>query len=198
MVGLKKWQQKPDISYPAADVPSCLVEPQKQRLYEEVAQSLGFAPTELTRNQHLEFFEKEGIELYNYVQMSAWFTEKRKQAKANHWCWRFLREKLIKVMIAEIERSVPLTPIQLTPEGDLLREYPSGMVAFGSANHTRDDSNLSSCVGVHEFCNGWMDRKRVTKTHDAIVCRRCCLRVLFPKEAKTYGDLRQAIVFQRV
>ena len=111
------------------------------------------------------------------------------------------REKLIEVMTGEIERSVPLEPIQLTPEGDLLREYPPSTHPFGLGyfvKHTRDENNLDSCVGVHEFCNCWMNRARATKTHDAIVCRGCHLRVLFPKEVKTYGDLRQALVSQWV
>ncbi len=111
------------------------------------------------------------------------------------------RKKLIEAVTKEIERSVPLTPVQLTPEGDLLREYPPSTLAFGLeyfVNHTRDDRELSSCVGVHEYCNGWMDRMQATKTHDAIVCRRCHLRVLFSKEVKTYGDLRQALASQQV
>ena len=111
------------------------------------------------------------------------------------------REKLIEVMAEEIKRSVPLELIQLTPEGDLLREYTPSTLAFGLeyfVDHTRDDNNLDSCVGVHKFCNSWMDRTRATETHDAIVCRGCHLRVLFPKEVKTYGDLRQVLASQRV
>lgn len=110
------------------------------------------------------------------------------------------RGKLIEVMAAEIERSVPLEPIQLTPEGDLLREYPPSPNVFGPAyfvQHSRDTNKLGSTVGVHEFCDGWMDRVRATKTHDAVVCRQCHLRVLFPREAKTYGDLRQALAAER-
>lgn len=111
------------------------------------------------------------------------------------------REKLIEVMAEEIERSVPLVPIQLTPEGDLLREYPPSTLAFGLeyfVKHTRDENDLDSCVGVHEFCNSWMDRRRATSTHDAIVCRGCYLRVLFPREVRTYGELRQALASQHV
>lgn len=81
------------IPFPTARVPLRLVEPTKQRSYEEVAQSLGFAPTELTRAQLLAFFDEEGIELYDYDQVSAWMTEKRKQAEAAYWYWRALREK---------------------------------------------------------------------------------------------------------
>lgn len=81
------------IPFPMARVPLRLVEPQKQRSYEEVAQQLGFFPVELTRAQLLGFFEAEGIKLYDYVQVSAWLTGKKEQAKATHWCWRALREK---------------------------------------------------------------------------------------------------------
>ncbi|MEK7554888.1 MAG: hypothetical protein AAB518_02820 [Patescibacteria group bacterium] len=80
------------IPFPTARVPLRLVESQKQRSYEEVAQKLDFVPAELTRAQLLEFFETEGIKLYDYGQVSAWLTEKKEQAKATHWCWRALRE----------------------------------------------------------------------------------------------------------
>ncbi|OGI16355.1 MAG: hypothetical protein A2Z52_01790 [Candidatus Moranbacteria bacterium RBG_19FT_COMBO_42_6] len=60
-------------------------------------------------------------------------------------------------------------------------------------NHARDEHNLESTVGLHEYCNGWMDRQRSTKTHDIIVCRKCHLRIPFPKEIKTYGEFRQAM-----
>jgi len=62
-------------------------------LYDEVAQSVGFVPAELVRVRLLEFFEQEGIELYDYDQVKAWLAEKKKQAKAKHWCWRAFREK---------------------------------------------------------------------------------------------------------
>lgn len=111
------------------------------------------------------------------------------------------REKLIEAMSQEIERSVPLEPIQLTAEDDHLCEYPRGTHAFGFGyfvSHTRDENGLCSCAGVHEFCNSFMDRTRATQTQDAIVCRRCHLRVLFPREVETYGDLRRALAPQRV
>jgi len=108
------------------------------------------------------------------------------------------REELIEVIAGEIERSIPLTPIQLTLEGDLLGEYPPDKPALSRdyfVNHTRNENclDLDSCVGVHEFCDHRMDRMRATKTHDAIVCQACNLRILFPKEVKTYGELRQAL-----
>lgn len=91
----------------------------------------------------------------------------------------------------EVERSVPLPPIQLTVEGDRLREYPrSGRYL---TDHVRDHNKLESCVGVHDFCGGFVDRRGATPTHDALTCRSCNLRVLFPKEVTTFGELRQAM-----
>jgi hypothetical protein len=103
--------------------------------------------------------------------------------------------EIVKAMAEEIERSRPLEPIQLTPQEDFLCEYPptshfSGLTHF--VTHARDCDNLAVCIGCHMFCDGFMDRIRATETHDAIVCRRCHLRVLFPKEIKTYGELRKA------
>lgn len=107
------------------------------------------------------------------------------------------RDELIEAICLEIERSIPLQPIQLTPEGDLLSEYPpqsSMMDSLGYfVKHTRGDHKLESTVGLHEHCNGWMDRQRTTKTHDVIVCRSCHLRIPFPKEIKNYGEFRKAM-----
>lgn len=81
------------IPFPSAAVPARLVEPEKQRSYEEVAKALGFAPAELTRAQLIKFFEQEGIKLYDSSQVRAWLTKKKVEAKVEHWCWRALREK---------------------------------------------------------------------------------------------------------
>lgn len=101
--------------------------------------------------------------------------------------------RLIKKVRQEIERSVPLKPIQMTPEGDMLEEYPPSGDSSYFVDHTRDDHELTSCVGLHSYCNGWIDRNRATKTHDALSCRKCHMRVLFPKEVKTYGEFRQVM-----
>lgn len=98
------------------------------------------------------------------------------------------REQLIEEIASRIEQSIPLTPIPLTFEGDLLHEYPSD-----GDGHTRDGNNLGSCAGIHKYCDGWVDRRKTTKNFDCLVCRSCHLRVLFPKEVKTYGELREAL-----
>lgn len=100
-------------------------------------------------------------------------------------------QRLIEAIAWGIEQSVPLAPIQLTVLCDMLREGSPRFVSGYFVEHTKDDGILSSCVGVHKYCDGLMDRRRATELHDAIVCRSCYLRVLFPKEVKTYGDLRR-------
>lgn len=84
----------------------------------------------------------------------------------------------------------PFTPVQLTLEGDSLDEPPSNY-----HRHYTDNLPLGACTGVHAFCNGWLYRRAATATHDAIVCQACCMRVLFPKEVSTIGDLRRALIF---
>ena len=103
------------------------------------------------------------------------------------------RELILERIRDEIERSVPLKPIRLTAEGDMLREYPPPINSDYFTDHTRDDRELGGTAGVHDICGGWVDRVQTTKTHDALLCRRCHLRVPFPKEIKTYGELRQAM-----
>jgi len=106
------------------------------------------------------------------------------------------RQKLIETIIIEIKRSIPLTPIQLTSMGDNLCECPprpkeSEYFKY-FVNHTRDNDPFGPfLVGIHQLCNGWMERIQATKTHDVILCRKCCLRIPIPKEIRTYGDLRK-------
>ncbi|MCX6778718.1 MAG: hypothetical protein NTU97_00605 [Candidatus Magasanikbacteria bacterium] len=104
------------------------------------------------------------------------------------------RDQLIEVVQKEITRSLPLPLIMLTSAGDVLVErlpQPTSSIYPCLVDHTRDEQSLDGSLGVHEYCRGWMDRFRATKTHDALLCRKCYLRVLFPREIKTYGELRK-------
>jgi hypothetical protein len=86
-----------------------------------------------------------------------------------------------------IDESRPLTPIVMTRFKERLIEYPSDTVE----RHTRDTDDLGTCIGVHETCKGWMDRKHISPEYDAIVCRDCGLRIEIPNTIATYGDLRK-------
>ena len=82
-----------------------------------------------------------------------------------------------------------LIPIALTNFGETLLEYP-----FVESPYTEgytDESELSTCVGIHGICNGWVDIKEISITHNALVCRYCNLRIVIPKTINTYGKLRE-------
>ena len=64
------------IPFPSSRIVKRTVTPEQQCSYEEVAQSLGFAPAELTRAQLVSFFEKAQITLYDYSQVCAWLSKK--------------------------------------------------------------------------------------------------------------------------
>lgn len=99
---------------------------------------------------------------------------------------------LVEEVQREIVRSVPLKPIPIGPDGEFLLEYPPAYPGFFT-DHTNDEKVASGCVGVHKYCNGCVNRKCISKKFDAIVCRECGLRTPFPREVKTYGDLRAAM-----
>lgn len=79
--------------FPEGSIPKALADFETQRHYEELSKALGFIPAELVRAQLIEFFEQEGMQLYDYEQVSAWLSAKKAEAGADHWCWRPLREK---------------------------------------------------------------------------------------------------------
>lgn len=108
------------------------------------------------------------------------------------------REQLIEMVQSSINKAIPLEPIRLTPEGDFLIEDAScASLEPARIHHTRDNQLLHSLVGVHKHCGGLLDRQRATTTSDVLVCRKCYLRVAFPREVETYGDLRQALANQQ-
>jgi len=80
--------------------------------------------------------------------------------------------------------------------GDPLSGRQRELPPVVTPDHTKDHYEISSprlVVGVHKHCNGEFFRRGATETHDALVCGRCYLRVLFPREVETYGELRQAL-----
>jgi hypothetical protein len=105
--------------------------------------------------------------------------------------------RLVDYIIAEeIRRSVPFSPITLTVDNDLLEEYEPQPGSFPHSyfvNHIRDKESLNGVAGKHMHCGGTLERMRVSEKSDALVCRRCYLRVLFLNTVQTYGDLRRAL-----
>ncbi len=107
------------------------------------------------------------------------------------------REEIISLLHKEITLSHPLTPITLTEIGDTLQEYPPSLRELAHfphlVSHTNDNTRLATSIGiaVHAVCSGWIDRTAVSTTHDILRCQKCGLRVPFPKEIATYGELRR-------
>ena len=73
--------------------------------------------------------------------------------------------------------------IVLTTFGEALRPYPN--------SDMKNERVLGTCIACHFMCNGFVDIKEVSPTHNALVCRSCHLRVVVPNTVKTFGDLRQ-------
>lgn len=55
------------------------------------------------------------------------------------------------------------------------------------------DKKLSAGYIIHDMCNGYVDLKKVSETHHALICRSCGLRVVARNEVcQTWDTLRQA------
>ena len=103
-------------------------------------------------------------------------------------------DELVKTVTFEIERSIPLLPIKLTHENDFLQE-PNPPLGHSHleylVDHTKDEDSLyRSYIGLHSVCGNSLERRPGSETHSVIICNSCFLRIPFPKEIATYGELR--------
>jgi len=79
-------------------------------------------------------------------------------------------------------------PIQLDKNGNFLRASLSG----NRLNDLRDSDRIGyGASPVHAFCNGSMDVHPQTETTSVLTCRACYARFEYPKELRTYGELRK-------
>ena len=53
-----------------------------------------------------------------------------------------------------------------------------------------DNLELLMCTGVHGVCGGFIEVIDISK-YKVLLCRKCHLRVSFPKEIETYGKFRE-------
>lgn len=75
--------------------------------------------------------------------------------------------------------------VRLTDYWEAVTMYP------GMEPEKWEASELSTCVGVHLYCDGFMDIKRVAESWNAICCRNCHLRAVVPLSVKTVAQLRE-------
>lgn len=88
-----------------------------------------------------------------------------------------------------------MDPIVLTEFGEMLRPHPgvdeSGitertvLICWGEVKCGED------AVGIHDVCNGAIQLRMVSATHNALCCNLCNLRIVIPREVDNYGKLRQ-------
>ena len=74
-----------------------------------------------------------------------------------------------------------IKPIKLSSLNEVMNGY---------SEKTEYETALEGCIGSHSICNGWIDIKRISSTHNAIVCRECNMRIPIPKAVKTFAGLR--------
>lgn len=85
-----------------------------------------------------------------------------------------------------------LAPIILTAVGETLIGREMGNLKDTNAIFNVQHGEIfESCIGVHELCTGFIDCKPVSKSHNALLCRRCGLRIVIPIAVSTFGKLRQ-------
>lgn len=107
---------------------------------------------------------------------------------------RTTHEQIVRDLIIEVQRSIPLNPITLNEHGDALRENdPSYQSHNFFTSHTRDGDELRSPAGLHVHCGGVIEIKQSTETQCVLVCESCYLRIRIPAYIKTYGNLRKVI-----
>lgn len=79
--------------------------------------------------------------------------------------------------------------IKLTVYGETL-EVKRGVADETPMNGSSNGSSVKPIM-THNVCNGCLDLVRISAKHQAIICRECLLRVVFPLTVKTFGDLRR-------
>lgn len=96
----------------------------------------------------------------------------------------------VNVIVAAVERSIPLEPIKLTSDGDFLVEHN---YRPGLKDHCTDENGLPSVIGYHKECGGRMKFLPTRPNCYVAVCESCFLRIEYPTTCQTYGDLRAAL-----
>lgn len=87
----------------------------------------------------------------------------------------------------------PVEPVVVSEYDETIKGYPN---YEGDGTIHSEETVLGTVV--HESCSGSIltgsylaDTRRISKTHNAIVCRGCHRSWVFPNTVKTYGDLRK-------
>lgn len=86
-------EQEEEALFPSATIPIVSVSKEELTEYEELANSIDFSPSELTRLRLLTFFAERKIALFDNKKVTAWLTAEREDADDEElWTWRALRQ----------------------------------------------------------------------------------------------------------
>ena len=142
-------------------------------------------------NDHCNF-KVVGKDGHDDSDATAWLDAAIERVGRGAGACRETHSEIIEAIMKVVEDNIPLVPITLNIGGDTLCEMPS-LGGFGGNPHKRDYHKFDSITGVHKYCGGVIERRGATKIRDALVCRGCCMRILFPKRIETLGELRREI-----
>lgn len=77
----------------------------------------------------------------------------------------------------------------------IVSEFGEGLMPYPRRDNSNSDpgeypdSSLSTCVGIHHLCGGWIDIRRASESHNALCCLSCKMRILIPVAVDTFGKL---------
>ena len=74
--------------------------------------------------------------------------------------------------------------IKITRLGETLLPYPG-------SDKFDEDGKLSTCIGLHAVCKGFVDAFPISESHNVLLCRHCGLRVPIPRTVETYKQLNE-------
>jgi hypothetical protein len=135
----------------------------------------------------IKFFKTDGKK-YNYI-ATGWLDEVARHVLRMKGSI-ITKEGFVDFVDEEIKKNIPLKPILVTSEGDCLIERVHRNDSEYTTFHAKEDSDIRSFAIYHQFCGGYIERHKISETHECFSCRGCNLRVTFPKEIITVAELR--------
>ena len=91
-----------------------------------------------------------------------------------------------------------LEPIKVTNYGEHIVAPPAHEgTGFDPTTLDPMTHKITGPFGIHRRCEGIVDLRDVSDTHNVIVCRRCALRLYIPDFVKTWSDLSDHFKIQK-
>lgn len=95
------------------------------------------------------------------------------------------QQEAISFLQEQFRKCRPLVPVVVNIYGDTFKE------PYRQAGENRSTNGSKISTLVHAYCGGWADLKTSSPSHQALLCRKCHLRLPVPTEVTTWGELRK-------